>query len=349
MAHYTGDTVTFKEAAHRLRVTVRLLKWYCKYAPKNDGRKLQFQNNGLIDVAQLDDFDQHLKSPWKSRYPPNGISEELRCEARGMCGVCLTPNDSLEEAHIDRKGKEVKHYVQHPHNLILLCPNCHRRYDGAGRAITNTVVRHAKDTLLGRLLEDLDRDVLLAKTLRDAALQLHGNLHLPNTGVREIASIVLPVAAPLSQAITSNARSAEQALHLTQRAFVTKFPISSAQAKATLDAEESGVDAVADDLWSYIEEYPPPEHECAQGDGSYALLEEWHCEKCGAHEYINEEPELVEYDTRRKRLSVTLQGDGKHTRDPIGCAKCRTNKHIHYTWSSFCSWCQHMAEKYEDD
>jgi hypothetical protein len=78
--------------------------------------------------------------------------------------MCGNPSDVMQQAHIDRYNMELRHYCQHPHNLMLMCRECHGRYDDG--LIRNEVVRHAKNQALARLMEDVDRDIALEEVMR---------------------------------------------------------------------------------------------------------------------------------------------------------------------------------------
>lgn len=159
----------FKEACHRLRITPTLLKWFASYAPKSDGRKLRQQSGGNFDAAELNAFDAHLCAAWSSKNVPAGIEVELYVEACGHCGLCGNPCEKLEMAHIERKNVEVLHYFQHPKNLIPLCGSCHNRYDDLNlKAVSLEVIRRAKDRLISRKMESIDRDVERASAVRAA-------------------------------------------------------------------------------------------------------------------------------------------------------------------------------------
>lgn len=158
----------FKEASHRLRITPTLLKWFTSYSPKGDGRKLQQKAPGDFDAAELDAFDASLRTAWPSRNLPTGIEAELLVEACGHCGLCGDPCEKLEMAHIYRKDVEVKFYFQHPANLIPLCGSCHNRYDDLKlKTVSFEVIQAAKERLIARKMEAIDRDVERAKAVRE--------------------------------------------------------------------------------------------------------------------------------------------------------------------------------------
>ncbi len=161
--------LSLKETAHRLRMTLSLVSWFTKNPVL--GQKLRYAAE-RFDEEDIIAFDRALHSEWPNRYVPKGISVELKKEACGSCGLCNQPLDHLEEAHIKRKTKELAFYCQHPLNLLLLCPNCHTRYDSNDSSITVDTIKHVKDRLTSRLMKNVDRDVLMEKMLREEAKSL---------------------------------------------------------------------------------------------------------------------------------------------------------------------------------
>ncbi|MBT9559388.1 MAG: HNH endonuclease [Myxococcales bacterium] len=155
------------EACYHLRITTNLLKWFTQYSPKCDERKLQLETDGSFDLAELNAFATYLHDAWDSRDVPAGVARELLVEAGGQCGLCLAPCETFETAHIERKDIELRYYSQHPQNLILLCPNCHRRYDNKLLgSVTPDVVRAAKDRLISRKMAAIDLDVARAYAIK---------------------------------------------------------------------------------------------------------------------------------------------------------------------------------------
>jgi hypothetical protein len=159
----------YKEACYRLRITPTLLKWFTRYSPKKDGRKLQENAVGNFDPTELDAFDAYLCTAWSTRYVPTGIEAELLIEACGHCGLCGDPCETLKMAHILRKDVEVAFYFQHPNNLIMLCGTCHDRYDDLKlHTVSLAVIQAAKGRLTSRKMEAIDRDVERARAVREA-------------------------------------------------------------------------------------------------------------------------------------------------------------------------------------
>lgn len=159
----------FKEACHRLRITPTLLGWLTRYAAKGDQRKLREKSPGDFDMTEVDAFDAHLRTAWPSKNVPTGIETELLVEACGHCGLCGDPCEKLQMAHIRRKDVEVQYYFQHPSNLISLCGSCHDRYDDLKlKTVSLQVIEAAKERLVSRKMEAIDRDVERAKAVREA-------------------------------------------------------------------------------------------------------------------------------------------------------------------------------------
>ena len=354
--------VGFVEAAHIVRMTPRLLRWFTSYSPKNDGQKLPFKTHGKISLEDLHRFDTYLRDPWPSRSVPAGISQELRREACGKCGLCDAPVDTLHEAHIDRKGIEVEYYQQHPHNLMLLCPNCHTRYDQRTKgSITNDVVRSAKMRMVSRLLEGVDRDIALEKMIRNATSsqpnQHHtqtGRLDMPQDRVDALIDVVTKMQAQLA-----SLEAAQEKITSLERSLGAELPVSAARLSTLSHQTTEGLPSIptpdADDLWMAIP--PGPEFrpgECMRGDGSYALLEDAYCEKCDQDLMLSpEEPIAIDYDASGKIVSVYLEeptgykGETEAVR--VLCEKCNSDNDLEFSFGSYCSYCQHMYDKMMDD
>ncbi len=156
--------LTLLEAVRELRMRTSLIKRFRSYSPKNDGTKLLFSHDGTIDESNLVTFNQYLWSEWPSKKIPIYIEDELKYEARDMCGYCGN-NMETESAHIDRKWSELAYYCQHPHNLIELCPNCHSRYDA--RVITNSRIKERKNELIKRLIQEELSELEITTATRD--------------------------------------------------------------------------------------------------------------------------------------------------------------------------------------
>lgn len=127
------DTLSEYQAAQQYKISPTLLRWFCSYSVKKDGRKLSFtENDGLyyFDKKELADFDAYLRLPWPKsdgdQRPgiPAGINHEVKFEANAACAACRTTLGEL--AHIEPVATTLNN---HPHNLIFLCPNHHTAYD----------------------------------------------------------------------------------------------------------------------------------------------------------------------------------------------------------------------------
>lgn len=124
------------EAAVRVGMSPRLLRWLAKYAPKHDDPRtlvISKQEGDIVffDEQELVSFNEWLKKPWprkngKRPYIPTGIREEIKIEANGECAICHSNRDSCEAAHLDPVAKSDNN---HPENLLWLCSNHHTVYD----------------------------------------------------------------------------------------------------------------------------------------------------------------------------------------------------------------------------
>ena len=94
--------MNYTEAAYKLEITVPLLKWFTKYSPKRDGRKLNMEQNGEFSAEEIEKFNQYLWEEWPNEYVPIGIYLELKKEARGRCGCRQNSCSRLDAAHIKR-------------------------------------------------------------------------------------------------------------------------------------------------------------------------------------------------------------------------------------------------------
>jgi hypothetical protein len=129
--------LTQYEAAVTVGLSPELLRWLTNYAPKQgDPRKLKFakEKNGVLffEVAELRSFNEWLKQPWpqkEGKRPaiPSEIRNEIKKEANGECAICNSHKDACEAAHLDPVAKSKNN---HPENLLWLCRNHHKAYDG---------------------------------------------------------------------------------------------------------------------------------------------------------------------------------------------------------------------------
>lgn len=154
-----------KDAAHLLRMTIGLVRWLTQHDVCS-GKRLEAVGPGpTFDESHVRAFDAALRGRWPSKKVPIEISRELHREAAGLCVLCSKECDRLEEAHIKRKGIELKFHSQHPSNLVLLDPTCHSRYDA--KLIKPAAVEHAKLRAQARLMESIDRDIMTVRMLRE--------------------------------------------------------------------------------------------------------------------------------------------------------------------------------------
>ncbi len=343
--------LTLNEAAHRVRMTIRLLRWFASYAPKGDSTKLRVVD-GTIDSDELLQFDNHLRGAWPTRRVPAGIREELLVEATGRCGVCDDPCEHFEEAHIDRQGKELPHYSQHPHNLILLCGSCHGRYD-RGSTVSNPVVRKRKDILLSRLLEDVDRDMALAQLTRGGLATLHRGLvasggRPDEATARSWVALTAPLfsasgAPPIPLVDPSDASEMTTRLQEVSNIILGTMPITSGTLRAAaerLDSEgffESPDDAEA---WEYIE--PEPKLGECMRCGQQTPIDDYTCLDCDytGYEYSREVPFI---DHEASPPTVSLE-DARGNSYVLTCKECES-ENIEVQFEPLCDYCRYQAEK----
>lgn len=343
--------LSYKEAAHRLRMTVGLLKWCERYAPMKDGMKLVF-TNGLIEDADLLAFDAHLRTEWPSRAVPTGIRNELRLEAAGRCGVCSNPCEHFQEAHIDRQGKEALYYYQHPHNLILLCGSCHDSYD-RGSTVGNNVVRKRKDILLSRIMEDVDRDIAIAKITRDGVAEIYRVL-AANAGKPDHRStkgwiaftdslFAAPGTTPPDLVSTPESSELGAKLQLASDLLVLTMPVTSGTLRGSVERLEKGDPFTAPteaEAWEFIES-EPVEGECPRCSQqtpieSYTCLncEHWGVDCHGEVPFVDREPSPPRVELE------DAQGDSYQ----VECEKCGSKK-LEFEFQPLCDYCRHVTEK----
>jgi hypothetical protein len=354
-------TMDYNEASHHLRVTPELLKWYCRYSPKGDGRKLQQLVVGSFSQDELDAFDTYLRTAWPNKRAPTGVARELRIEACGKCGVCETPCDKLQAAHIRRRGFEVTFYYQHPSNLILLCGHCHDRYDDpALKGITLEVVQAAKERLVARNMAAIDRDVLFARALRDVVESAKASIREEVVSATR-AQLTNPMlwssaAAPLLNAVahglagggkpTPNFDPQQPAESLTVMSGslqpsqqMTRALLHGYALEATGSAEE------APSEWELVEapEEAPEEYECSIC-GNLLDSVDYGCNDCGHHGSSIEQPDTVEENAFGVMLPVYTDDRGDSY--ALTCEKCDGQN---LTLSYFESMCSSCAHRFTDD
>ena len=313
-------TLDFTEAAHRVRMSVKLLKWFSSYSVL--GRKLVF-TNGAIDEADLLAFDGHLWGPWPNRNVPTGVSEELQREAMGRCTVCLQGGAVLEEAHLQRKTKELLHYSQHPHNLTLVCPNCHARYDRGDSMLTPDVLHTAKMAAQQRHMEGVDRDVARARAtaafyeqLRaiGRSEQMPGLVTGVNTTVPPLPELPPKVAA--------------------------EFPVTA----ATIESLRGGP-ASNGSVWDRIDPDSSTPWMCLHGD-DVSLVDYAQCPKCDHEDFRKnyETPSFAEFADDGAEVVAYFGDEDEST--PT-CQNCGHSP-LHYTFVGLCSYHEHSHDRDDD-
>ena len=125
------------EAAKLTGMSPQLLRWLTQYPPKQgDPRKLAVakEEQGIVyfEEETLKSFNEWLKQPWPQKdgqrpHIPSGIRKEIVTEANGECAICNSNSETCEAAHLDPVSKSRNN---HPENLLWLCRNHHKKYDG---------------------------------------------------------------------------------------------------------------------------------------------------------------------------------------------------------------------------
>jgi hypothetical protein len=336
--------VNYTQAAHQFRMTPSLLKWFTHRAPRRDGVKLVFDAQGTIDLANLLNFDMHLRADWGDRYVPEGIRSELEREACGVCVVC-EKNEPLEEAHIERRGKEAKFYFQHPHNLALLCANCHARYDKSDPTLTFAVVRARKDLRQKRMLADVDMDIAMATAVENLIAPMRSlfsvqGLTFWNSAPGAVAAQQLAaVTGSVGTGAMRNDMAGEWLTNLSS-SLAMNHPITSAKVASLLDSPAEDAD-----VWERIRDDEGPGM-CLFGD-EYALVESAICPNCeqDSYEGTGEEPASVELVDGQVVVSFSTGDGGVYT------PKCEHCGHspLAYEFQRVCSYHAHQADKNRDD
>lgn len=334
--------ISYKQAAHQLRVTVKLLKWYTRYGAL--GTTL-VEVNGEFDEAALGSFDQLLRGPWPKRYVPAGIADELRREARGACVLCGHASDVLEAAHVQRKDVEVAYYCQHPHNLIMLCPTCHSRYDQVGRTVTHDVVQQAKTVALSRLMEDVDRDIQLAGIGREQLSQLMsiGSQDLVPDSRRETLREFI-------QTLTG-----EPLADFHVRSLATRLSEAAAHVSSTMPVTGSVLTAYSEELDRPVPQRSEPS-DVELWEGFEQRRAPGECEQCGESTEIESgscldcDADLSDFagdtayeDNEGWRVSRYDPQDGD-TSERLRCPSCGSSN-VDLEFTSLCGGCQHFVDR----
>lgn len=310
----------YNEACHLLRVTPTLLKWVTRHTAIPGGWKLRESSPGEFQESDLRAFDKHLRDPWPSRSVPTGIYQELLVEACGRCALCSDPCDKLQMAHIERMNVEVAYYFQHPGNLVGLCGTCHDRYDDQNlTTVSLEVVRAAKERLVSRKMEAIDRDVERARAVRGAVEQvkaelsvslakLTGSVGSPHSlwlsnpvklidavtrglyGQPSLAPGVAPTSAEKSLQALSNSVTNEPVTHAVVGGYIAEATGSLTAAPSEWDLLDADDDRTVCDVCDPGEDRMPPmvNYSHQEGDAFDVGTCEWcnstsvRCRRCGA-------------------------------------------------------------------
>jgi len=343
--------MNYKEAACHLDMTVKLLKWFTRNAVK--GEKLIEVTPGNFDLTELNKFNEHLKAKWPTRNVPAGISYELKREAKGICGNCQQHSFNLEEAHIDRKGREVTDYCQHPHNLILLCPTCHKRYDDKNdKFVTNDVIHSNKDRVLQGLMLDVKADIEQANLIKLSVEKLTvgfsssgqnkeqwwdsfaGAIYerIVESGVYSQATS--PLAAPASGS------ELKETMNYISSSVSQSKPVTSGVLDTISNNIGSEPHPHLDDEWEEIE----AEGTCERC-GEKAMLGVLVCAGCDEedHSVITEESYISEEISDGVYIIQLLLADGSMKLHK--CSNCQKAEFVELQYQPFCSYCDYQMAK----
>ncbi len=334
----------YTQAAHQFRMTPMLLRWFAGHAPRQDNVKLKFDAQGTIELLDLRSFDEHLKEDWGNRYVPQGVRYELEREACGVCVVC-EKNEPLEEAHIERKGREAKFYFQHPHNLALLCANCHSRYDKNDQTLTFAVVRARKELRQKRMLAAVDMDVAMATAVENLIAPMR---KLFSTQGFTFWNSAPGVATAQQLAVVTGSVGADTAQNNVTSEWLTNLssslaedhPITSAKVASLLNSPAEDAD-----VWERMRE-PEEPGMCLFGD-THALVDSAVCPECEQESYegTNEEPASVELVDGQVVAYFHTADGGVYTPE---CEHCGHSP-LAYEFQRLCSYHMHQADKIRDD
>ncbi len=342
----------YKAACHRLRITPALLKWYMKYAPRADGRKLLEVSAGAFSPDELDSFDKHLRCDWGGKNVPTGIHRELEVEACGLCALCSNPCETLQLAHIERKGMEVAFYFQHPSNLIPLCGTCHTRYDEPNlRAVSPHVIKAAKERLISKKMEAIDRDVERAHAVREAVEAIKAEMRAqlgfaasPPTNATLWLSGTDRLLQATALVLTGSVRN-DLAFDLGEpaRSLLTLSGSHTTPGQVThavLDGyaqEASGAVSEAPDEWELVDA-EPPEGTCFCGELKDSA--EYQCGDCEHTGWNMDPPTLI--DENDLGIVVPFYEDMRGDSHALECENCGGgNLQVSYP-EQWCSRCRHI-------
>lgn len=278
------------QAALRVGMSPRLLRWFSSYAPKIDGkRKLAFESkNGEHYYVEGDllAFDAFLKEPWPNgpgdRPPiPAGILDEIRAEAHFQCAVCGHGNDG-EAAHI--LAVHTSH-SNHPHNLLWTCPNHHTAYDH-GHRMHATLKEEGVKAVKRRIRESQERLWRIEAQAGSAIVALIQDIEairaaLAASGVDQFRPGLLAAARWAGTKFQSEAsngnRTEEGALARRVRAAIPSAGIE----------DESAIEAVVRARDEFLQEKDEVVCPACNGEGAFGLYDV--CPACGGDAYMSRE------------------------------------------------------------
>ena len=113
----------------------------------------------------------------------------------------------------------------------------------------------------------------------------------------------------------------------------------------TYEQEAAGRSARPAELWDFVPDYAPEEHECSRC-GAGALVESAMCCNCEHEVYFREELSVERKPDGSYRVHVPIPAQVK---DDVGqteilkCVECGSDVDVNF--DSFCGYCRHMADK----
>ena len=251
----------------------------------------------------------------------------------------------LQCAHIDRKDHETTYYFQHPHNLLVMCENCHGRYDSMkDPSLYHDVVKHRKIVLQHELLIAIDGQVAVAKQTEAIIAPIRSLLSAQGPAFwRAAAGAVaygqlanlsgsLGVAPPPPAAGTAQ-------LYALSASLAPSQPLAAAKVASLVSG--LGTDAEA---WDHLDDGETEPWLCDRGDGAYALVESAECPKCGEQVDIAQAGEEPTNVAREDGQIVAYFDDGRDDTFTPECPQCGHTP-LDFSFQSMCSYCEHMTGK----
>ncbi|MDQ5936982.1 MAG: hypothetical protein QG574_4322 [Cyanobacteriota bacterium erpe_2018_sw_21hr_WHONDRS-SW48-000092_B_bin.40] len=329
------EPISELEAALLLGISPQLLKNFTQNCPKTGQTKLlQFveERSGVLYFLKdnLVHYDAYLREKWPTReaatraHIPDSVKSEIRRESRFGCAICQHTNN-LEVAHI-KSWKTSK--CNHPHNLLLLCPNHHTQYDYGHKlhdclkiedvnAIKNEMIQ-ASRYKYQMLLEPANSAIRLTKTidnLNKALKQVDTDSAL---GLKTIAVELITASEAIETIDTGNA-----SLNKANAKAASALKSARNQVNANLTQALEEVSQVASDYDELLDSLDGEECPHCNGRGKTGLVGDI-CVYCRGNGSVTVE-ELKEYDPDEI--------------DKVECPRCAGRGTIGFR-GEFCAYCK---------